>query len=322
MAKFTIKAAPFMHTREDVKTIMWTVIIALMPATLWSLYLYKFRALSVILVTVIFTQIFEWIFLKIRGINNISSQAFDGSALLTGLLLALNLPSTTPWWVCIIGAFIAMIFGKHLYGGIGNNPFNPALVARVFLLLSFPTIMTTWTVGLRPDVITAATPLGILKTEGVQALQSIDMLKLFIGLPIDGVGGGSIGEISELALLLGGIFLIVRKIIKPIIPVIYILTVFIFTGIMYMVNPNTYMSPIFHMVTGGLFLGAFFMATDMVTTPITNKGKIIFALGCGIITSLIRLFGSYPEGVSFSILIMNALTPTIDKYTKNKKFGG
>ena len=215
-----------------------------------------------------------------------------------------------------------MLFGKHVYGGLGNNPFNPALVARVFLLLSFPTIMTTWTVGLNPDVISAATPLGMIKAEGLSSIQNLDMLKMFIGLTVSGTGGGSIGEISELALLLGGLLLIARGIIKPLIPIIYIGTVFIFTGIFYFVDPGAYASPVFHMVTGGLFLGAFFMATDYVTTPLTAKGKLIFALGCGIITSLIRLFGSYPEGVSFSILIMNALTPTIDKYTKTRKFGG
>ncbi len=320
--KFIVRAAPFLRHRDDIKSIMWTVIIALMPATLWALYLYRFRALSVILFTILFTQLFEWIFLKIRGIKNLTSVAFDGSALVTGLLIALNLPSASPWWMCAIGGFVAMLFGKHVYGGLGNNPFNPALVARVFLLLSFPTIMTTWTVGLNPDVISAATPLGMIKAEGLSSIQNLDMLKMFIGLPVSGTGGGSIGEISELALLLGGLLLIARGIIKPLIPIIYIGTVFIFTGIFYFVDPGAYASPVFHMVTGGLFLGAFFMATDYVTTPLTAKGKLIFALGCGIITSLIRLFGSYPEGVSFSILIMNALTPTIDKYTKTRKFGG
>lgn len=320
--KFIVRAAPFLKHREDVKTIMWTVLIALLPATLWALYLYRFRALSVILFTLLFTQVFEMIFLRIRGNKNIIESAFDGSALVTALLLALNLPSGSPWWMCAIGGFIAMLFGKHVYGGLGNNPFNPALVARVFLLLSFPTIMNTWTVGLNADIITGATPLGLMKTEGLQAIQNLDLWKLFIGLPVDGIGGGSIGEISELAILAGGLLLIARGIIKPLIPIIYILTVFVFTGIMYFVNPAAYANPIFHMVTGGLFLGAFFMATDFVTTPLTIKGKFIFALGCGIITSLIRLFGSYPEGVSFSILIMNALTPTIDKFTKTKKFGG
>ncbi len=320
--KFIVRAAPFLKQREDVKTIMWTVLIALLPATLWALYLYRFRALSVILFTLLFTQVFEIIFLKIRGNKNIIETAFDGSALVTALLLALNLPSGSPWWMCAIGGFVAMLFGKHVYGGLGNNPFNPALVARVFLLLSFPTIMNTWTVGLNPDIITGATPLGLMKTEGLQAIQNLDLWRLFIGLPVKNIGGGSIGEISELAILAGGLLLIARGIIKPLIPTIYIFTVFVLTGIMYFVNPAAYANPLFHMVTGGLFLGAFFMATDFVTTPLTMKGKFIFALGCGLITSLIRLFGSYPEGVSFSILIMNALTPTIDKFTKTKKFGG
>lgn len=319
---FIVRAAPFLRHKEDIKSVMWTVIIALLPATLWALYLYRFRALSVILVTIISAQLFELIFLKIRGVNNLYDKAFDGSAIVTGLLLALNLPSTSPWWMCVIAGFVAMLFGKHVYGGLGSNPFNPALVARVFLLLSFPGIMTTWSVGLSPDVITAATPLGMFKAEGIASVQNLDLMKLFIGLPVKGIGGGSIGEISELALLLGGILLIARKLINPVVPVIYIGTVFIFTGIMHWVNPGAYASPLFHMVTGGLFLGAFFMATDYVTSPLTMKGKMIFALGCGLITSLIRLFGAYPEGVSFSILIMNALTPTIDKYTKTRKFGG
>lgn len=320
--KLFIRPAPFLKKKTDVRMIMWTVIIALLPTTLWSIYLYKFRAVSVILFTVLFTEIFEIIFLKIRGTKNVMSTAFDGSAMITGLLLALNLPSTSPWWMCIIGAFVAMLFGKHIFGGLGHNPFNPALIARVFLLLAFPTLMTKWTVGLQPDVITAATPLGILKTEGLAAVGGMDILKLFIGLPVAGAGGGSIGEISELAVLIGGLLLIFTKIIPFIIPLIYIGTVFAITWIFNAVNPSQYASPLFHMVTGGLFLGAFFMATDMVTTPITKKGKAVYAFGCGLITSLIRLFGAYPEGVSFAILIMEAVTPTIDKFTKNKKFGG
>ena len=324
--KFIVRAAPFLRTKESTKSIMWAVIIALLPTALWSIYLYKFRAVSVILLTIIFTEIFEIIFLKIRGKKNLWDTAFDGSAIVTGLLLALNLPSTSPWWLCAVGGFIAMLLGKHVYGGLGNNPFNPALVARVFLLLSFPTIMTTWTVGLSADVVSAATPLGIFSTEGAQAVSNMNLWRLFIGLPVTvnglPVGGGSIGEISELAILAGGLLLMARKIISPVIPIIYIATVFIFTGIFHIINPEMYASPFFFMVTGGLFLGAFFMATDYVTTPLTVTGKIIFAGGCGLITSLIRLFGAYPEGVSFAILIMNALTPTIDKYTNTRKFGG
>ncbi|HAV92517.1 TPA: electron transporter RnfD, partial [candidate division WOR-3 bacterium] len=240
---------------------------------------------------------------------------------ITGLLLALNLPSSAPWWMCAVGAFIAMLFGKHIFGGLGHNPFNPALIARVFLLLSFPTLMTTWHQGFNVDALSCATPLGMLKTEGVSAIQNLDNWRLFVGLPVNGVGGGSIGEISELAVLIGGLLLIALRIIPFFIPLIYIVTVFLFTWIFHVYNPSLYASPVFHMVTGGLFLGAFFMATDMVTTPITVKGKMIYALGCGLITSLIRLFGSYPEGVSFAILIMETLTPTIDKITKIKKFG-
>ncbi|MGE3062764.1 MAG: RnfABCDGE type electron transport complex subunit D [bacterium] len=319
--KFIVRPAPFLRKPTDVKMIMWTVVLALLPTTVWAIYLYKVNAVIVLLSTIIFTELFEMLFLKIRGRKNVIATAFDGSAFITGLLLALNLPSSAPWWMCAVGAFVAMFFGKHIFGGLGHNPFNPALIARVFLLLSFPTLMTTWKQGMSVDAVTCATPLGILKTEGVGALQNMDYWRLFAGLPINGVGGGSIGEISELAVLIGGLLLIALRIIPFFIPLIYILTVYAFTWIFHASNPAMYASPMFHMVTGGLFLGAFFMATDMVTTPITLKGKVIFALGCGLVTSVIRIFGAYPEGVSFAILIMETLTPTIDKITKIKKFG-
>jgi len=319
--EFIVRAAPFLKKKTDIRMIMWTVVLALLPTTVWAIYLYKLNAVIVILSSILFTELFEMIFLKIRGRKNIIATSFDGSAFITGLLLALNLPSSAPWWMCAVGAFVAMLFGKHIFGGLGHNPFNPALIGRVFLLLSFPTLMTTWHQGLSVDSMTYATPLGILKTEGIGAVQNLDYWKLFVGFPIDKVGGGSIGEISELAVLIGGLILIALKIIPFFIPLIYILTVFLFTWIFHLANPGMYASPIFHIVTGGLFLGAFFMATDMVTTPITPKGKIIFAFGCGLITSLIRIFGAYPEGVSFAILIMETLTPTIDKFAKIKKFG-
>ncbi len=318
---FIIKPAPFLRGREDIKSIMWTVVMALMPATLWAIYLYRFRALMVILTSLIFTEIFEILFLKIRGVKNVIEKSFDGSAFITGLLLALNLPSTSPMWMCVVGSFVAMLFGKHIFGGLGSNPFNPALVARVFLLLSFPSLMTRWSIGVNLTTQTFATPLGMLKTQGVSSITNLDYLKLFFGFPIENVGGGSIGEISEFAILIGGTLLIFRRIIPFFVPLIYIGTVFVFTAIFNLIDPTRYASPFFHMVTGGLFLGAFFMATDMVTSPITRKGKVIFAFGCGLITSIIRLFGSYPEGVSFAILIMEALSPTIEKFTKNKKFG-
>lgn len=319
--KFIVRPAPFLKKPTDVRMIMWTVVLSLLPTTVWAIYLYKVNAVIVLLSTILFTELFEMLFLKIRGRKNVMKTAFDGSAFVTGLLLALNLPSSAPWWMCAAGAFVAMLFGKHIFGGLGHNPFNPALIARVFLLLSFPTLMTTWKQGLSVDAMSYATPLGMLKTEGVDAISKLDYWKLFAGLPVGGVGGGSIGEISELAVLVGGLLLIALRIIPFFIPLVYIGTVYIFTWIFHASNPALYASPVFHMVTGGLFLGAFFMATDMVTTPITPLGKLIFAFGCGVITSLIRLFGAYPEGVSFAILIMETLTPTIDKLTKLKKFG-
>ena len=216
--KFTVRPAPFLKKQTDVKMIMWTVVLALLPTTVWAIYLYKFNAVVVILSTILFTELFEMLFLKIRGRKNIVATAFDGSAFITGLLLALNLPSTAPWWMCAVGAFVAMLFGKHIFGGLGHNPFNPALLARVFLLLSFPTLMTTWKQGISLDAMSYATPRGMLKTEGVASVQNLNYWRLFAGLPVNGVGGGSIGEISELAVLIGGILLIALRVIPFFIP--------------------------------------------------------------------------------------------------------
>ncbi|HQQ16250.1 MAG TPA: RnfABCDGE type electron transport complex subunit D, partial [Deltaproteobacteria bacterium] len=250
----------------------------------------------------------------------------DGSAALTGLLLAMNLPSGAPWWLVVIGSFVAIIIAKQIFGGIGNNPFNPALVGRVFLLISFPVAMTTWPeprsfFTQTADATTGATPLGALKTAifehgTIGAAPEMNLMDPFLGNV-----GGSLGEISALALILGGVYLIARRIITWHIPVVYIATVAVLTGILWLINPEGYANPVFHLVAGGLMLGAFFMATDMVTSPITNMGKIIFAVGCGAITVVIRLWGGYPEGVSFAILIMNAFVPLINRATKPTKFG-
>ena len=247
----------------------------------------------------------------------------DGSAIVTGLLLAFNLPSNLPWWMIVIGALFAIGVGKMTYGGLGNNPFNPALVGRVFLLISFPVQMTSWPLPLASrlqytDAVTGATPLGMLK-EAVRNGEAVpevmkqlpDHMQLFLGQM-----GGSLGEVSAVALLLGFAWLLYKKIITWHIPVFMVGTVYIFTGILWLIDPSKNASPLFHILTGGVLLGAIYMATDLVTSPMTKPGMIIFAIGIGIITVVIRVFGAYPEGVSFAILIMNAFVPLINKYIK------
>jgi electron transport complex protein RnfD len=250
----------------------------------------------------------------------------DGSAVITGILLALNLPPTVPWWLVVTGSAIAIVIGKQIYGGLGYNPFNPALVARVILLISFPVQMTSW---VKPtplfsraiDVVTTATPLGEMKTHLLvkNSLEGFTMGELWN--PFIGNIGGCIGETSVIALLLGAGFLLYRGYISWHIPITFIGTVFILSGFFWLINPDQYMNPLFHILTGGLMLGAFYMATDMVTSPVTARGMMVFGAGCGVITIIIRLFGGYPEGVSYSILLMNAATPLIDRYTRPMTFG-
>lgn len=251
----------------------------------------------------------------------------DGSAVVTGLLLAFNVPSSLPWWQMVIGSMVAIGIAKMSYGGLGKNPFNPALAGRVFMLISFPVDMTSWPIPVQNwftiDALTGPTSLGILK-EGLANGETLSQLSvklptytnLFIGQV-----GGSLGEVSAAALIIGGIYMLYRKIITWHIPVAYIATTVLFTGILWMVNPEQYIDPIFHLLAGGLLLGAIFMATDMVTSPMTNKGMIVYGLGCGVLTVLIRVWGSYPEGVSFAILIMNAVVPLINKGFKPSRFG-
>jgi len=249
----------------------------------------------------------------------------DGSALVTGILLAFNVPANIPWWIIVIGALVAIGIGKLSFGGLGSNIFNPALVGRVFLLISFPVQMTSWPVNKLSeiDATTSATPLGLIK-EGIANGTPISQIE---GLPnmgdmMLGIGGGSLGEISALLIILGGFYLIWKKVITWHIPMSIIVTVIFISGIFWIINPEMYINPIYHIVTGGLILGAVFMATDMVTSPMTPKGQIIYGIGIGIITICIRMFGAYPEGISFAILIMNAVTPLINTYVKPKRFGG
>jgi electron transport complex protein RnfD len=296
---------------------MYGVLIALAPAFLASVYYFGLGALLVTLVSVASCVLIEYLIQ--RFLMRQAPAVSDGSAILTGVLLAFNLPSNLPVWIIFIGALAAIGLGKMSFGGLGNNIFNPALVGRVFLLISFPAQMTTWPLpGKLPmtylDGETGATTLSLLKS-GAGVLPSFpDMLM--------GNMGGSLGEVSAAALLLGFVFLLARRIIRWHIPVAVLGTVFAFSGLFYLIDPLTYADPLVHLLSGGLLLGAIFMATDYVTSPMSGGGMLVYGVGIGLLTFVIRLYGSYPEGVSFAILIMNAFTPLINTYFKPKLFGG
>ena len=303
MNKYTISGSPHVHSTENTRKVMYRVLLALVPALLVAIYYFGWYALRLTIVTVAACMLTEWLIQKflIKGPLTIN----DGSAALTGVLLAFNVPANLPIWMAIVGSIVAIGIGKMAFGGLGKNPFNPALVGRVFMLVSFPTAMTTW-----PQ----AAPIfekGFF-TDAVTG-PFLDMVL--------GNRGGAFGEVCAIALLLGAIYLICRKIIDIATPLSILLTVFIFTGICHLIDPTQYIAPWYHLVYGGLLLGAFFMATDMVTSPMTIRGKILFGFGIGFITVVIRLWGAYPEGVSFAILIMNALTPLINKAFKPQVFG-
>jgi electron transport complex protein RnfD len=302
---------------------MYRVIIALLPALAWSVAVFGLDALRVAAVAVASCVAVEY--LLQRFILRQHPTVSDGSAALTGLLLAFNVPSSLPWWMLVIAAVIAIGVAKVSFGGLGNNPFNPALVGRVFLLISFPVAMTTWPSPHTADIdaATSATPLGLLK-EGLHRGKALS--ELMPDLPshlnlLTGQTGGSLGEISAALLLLGFAYLLIRKVITWHIPVFVLGTIFIFQGILWECNPVRFADPLFHILTGGAMLGAIFMATDMVTSPMSHRGQLLFGVGIGIITVLIRNFGAYPEGISFAILIMNGFTPLINTYVKPKRFG-
>lgn len=317
MNKLIISPAPHVHSGDSVSKNIRSVLIALIPAYLVGLYFFGLGALIVSLTAVLSCVLFEYLIQRFlfKGTTTIN----DGSAALTGILLAFNLPSNIPFWMVIIGSLVAIGIAKMSFGGLGNNPLNPALVGRVFLLISFPVAMTSWPrpIAFNPaylDAETAATPLAILKGQFVEIPKTLD---LFLGHI-----GGSLGEVSALALLIGLVYLLVKRIITWHIPISILLTVFVFTGILHLVNPEVYaVTPLFHLLTGGLMLGSIFMATDYATSPMTTRGMLIYGAGIGIITVIIRVFGAYPEGVSFAILIMNAFTPLINTFVKPKRFG-
>jgi electron transport complex protein RnfD len=307
--KLIVSSSPHIRSDKSTSKIMRDVVIALLPATAAGIYFFRMGAVKVIIASVIAAIATEAIVQKIRKkpvtIN-------DWSAVVTGLLLAFNIPASAPWWLPVIGAIFAIAIVKQAFGGLGHNFINPALAARAMLLASWPVQMTNW-ISPGADAVSTATPLNLIEeTEAVvQSLPSI--CDLFIGNI-----GGCIGETSALMLILGGIYLIYRKVITPRIPVIYILTVAVLT---FLLGGFDIQYMIYHILAGGLMLGAIYMATDYASSPVTPKGQVIFALGCGIITTVIRLYGGYPEGVSYSILLMNVATPLIDKYTSPKIFG-
>lgn len=308
--KLIVSVSPHLHKDESIKKIMWMVVVSLIPAGVAGVFIFGIKALWVIslgIVSAVFTEGILQLFTK-RKIT-----ILDGSAVLTGLLLAYNLPPKVPFWIPIIGSFFAIAIGKQVFGGLGQNIFNPALVGRVFLMASWPRYMTSFTKPLNYDAITSATPLALLK-EG-KVIENISKWDLFWGLR-----GGCIGEVCIFALLLGAIFLLLKGYISWHIPMLYIFTVGLFS---YIFGPKGLFSGdwLFHILSGGLILGAFFMATDYVTSPLTRKGQIIFGAGCGLITAILRLWGGYPEGVSYAILMMNAATPIIDRYTKSRIYG-
>ena len=317
MSNYTVAPAPHVHGGDSVKKNMLNVIIALMPAYLAGCWYFGLGALIVSCVAMVSCVVFEWLISKF--ILKKQPQINDLSALLTGLLLGMNLPSSLPWWMVIVGSLVAIGIGKMSFGGLGNNLFNPALVGRVFLLISFPAAMTTWPIPDQlslfgsVDALTAATPLAYIKQGIFTTFTEADMIL--------GNIGGSLGETSSIALILGLIYLLATRTITWHIPVSIIVTVLIFTGIMHGIDPCTYASPLLHITSGGLLLGSIFMATDYVTSPMTKTGQLIFGADIGIITVVIRLFGSYPEGISFAILIMNAVVPLINRYIRPKRFG-
>ena len=311
--KLVVSPSPHIHSGDSIPKNMYGVLIALIPAFLVSLYVFRLDAVLITVFSVLFCVGFEYLITKF--ILKKEPTISDGSAILTGVLLAFNLPSNLPLWILAIGALAAIGIGKISFGGLGNNIFNPALVGRIFLLISFPAQMTTWPVPAvaATDAVTSATVLANLKFNP-DNLPSLTHMLL-------GIEGGSLGEISALALLLGLGYMLWKKIITWHIPTAILGTVAIFSGILYLIDPIPLHHPLIHLFSGGLMLGAIFMATDYVTSPLTKKGMLIYGFFIGIITMCIRLWGAYPEGMSFAIVLMNGFTPLINYYTTPKRFG-
>lgn len=316
--KLVVSPAPHVHGKNDTRRMMGDVLLALLPALVVSVVAYGLQAFVVVAFAVACCVLTEWFIQRflLRGENTLGNL----SAIVTGVLLGFNLPANIPLGLVAIAAVVAIGIGKMTYGGLGKNPFNPALVGRVFLLVAFPVAMTSFPEAV--GAVSGATPLAMAKEAlkaGVpvsEVMQSVNFADMFLGAK-----SGSLGEISVVALLLGFGWLLLRRVISWHIPVCVLGTMALFSGIMWAVNPAEYMSPLFHVLSGGAVLGAVFMATDYVTSPMTKKGMVIYAVGIGAITMLIRLWGPYPEGMSFAILIMNALVPLIDKWVRPRRFG-
>ena len=324
MSNFTISPSPHVHGGDSIEKNMYGVLIALVPTFIFSIVFFGLGAILVTLTSVVACLVFEYVIQKY--LMKQRPTIWDGSAIITGVLLAFNLPSSLPLWIVVIGALVAIGIGKMSFGGLGNNIFNPALVGRVFLLISFPVQMTTWPVPngfATTDAVTGATPLALVK-EAVKNGQAVgDALSsagFSTGNLILGNMGGSLGEVAAIGLLLGFAYMLIRKIISWHIPVAIFATVIVFSGILNLADPAQFAGPVFHLFTGGLMLGAIFMATDYVTSPMTHKGMLIYGVGIGLLTVIIRVFGAYPEGMSFAILIMNGFTPLINRYCKPRRF--
>ncbi len=314
--KLIVSSSPHMVTKTDTSKIMGTVLIALLPAFAVGIYQFGFRVVTLTAVFVASCVLFEYLYNKI---TKKPQTVGDLSAVLTGVLLAFNCPSSLPYEIAIVGSFAAIVVIKQLFGGIGQNLVNPAVTARVFMFIAFATPMTSWptprgghATGAVVDATTSATPLGVLSHGSFADVYADGYTKMDLFL---GNVGGCIGEVSALAILIGGLFLIWKKVISPIIPVTFIATVFVLGFIW-----GGFDGALFHILAGGLMLGAFFCATDYVTSPTLPLGKVIFGIGCGLFTMLIRIFASYPEGVSFAILLMNILTPFIDKFCEKRMY--
>lgn len=321
--KLIVSLSPHVHGGDSVQRNMYGVCVALIPTLLASLIFFGLGAAIVLVTSVLSCVFFEWAISRFL-LHKQQLTITDGSAVLTGLLLGFNLPSNLPVWIIIIGALVAIGVGKMTFGGLGCNPFNPALVGRVFLLISFPVQMTTWPLPGQLtsylDAQTGATPLAVMK-EAVKTGDTSVLEKLPNAFDmLLGQMGGSLGEVSALAILIGLVYMLMRKIITWHIPVSILLTVLVLSGLLHLYNP-AYADPVNTLLSGGLLLGACFMATDYVTSPMTPRGQIIYGIGIGAITVIIRTFGAYPEGMSFAILIMNAFTPLINTYNKPKRYG-